>query len=72
VPEYRIYCVDDQNRIVSRHDAVVADDLAALEKAKELCEKYEVEVWERERFVTRVAKDGTASLKPVSGPRTTV
>lgn len=36
--EYHIYCVDDQNRVVSRHDPVVEDDLAALEKAREICE----------------------------------
>lgn len=69
MPEYHIYCVDDGNHIVSRHDVSVEDDLAALEKAKELCEKYEVEVWEQTRLVTRVATDGTASLEPPLGPR---
>jgi hypothetical protein len=69
MPKYHIYCVDDSNHIVSRHDAVVKDDLSAMEKAKTLCTKYEVEVWEQARFVTRLAKDGTASPKLPSGPR---
>lgn len=66
---YYLYCLDDLNHIISRHDVMADDDLAALDKAKELCGEYEVEVWQLSRFVTRVAKDGTASTKPAAGPR---
>jgi hypothetical protein len=42
----------------------------ALEKARELCGKYEVEVWQGTRIAARLAKDGTASRQPETGPRT--
>jgi hypothetical protein len=70
MPEYRIYCINGENRVVSRHDFDVRDDLTAFEKAMELCGTYEVEIWEGARLVTRLAKDGTASHQRVSGPRT--
>ncbi len=71
MPEYHIYCIDDLNHIRSRHEFDVRDDLAALDKASELCGEYEIEAWQGKRLVARLAKDGTASLQPVDGPRET-
>jgi hypothetical protein len=70
VPEYHAYCIDTNNRSVSRHHFEAADDLAALDKAREFCGVHEVETWQGTRLVVRLAKDGTASLQPDSGPRT--
>lgn len=59
--EYKFYCIGPDGHIVSRQDYAARDDLAALDRARELCGQYEIEVWEGARMVTRVAKDGTAS-----------
>jgi hypothetical protein len=68
--EYHFYCIDSKNHIRSRHNFQLADDLAALDKGKKICKDYEVEAWEGTRLVVRLAKDGSASLQPSSGPRT--
>jgi hypothetical protein len=68
--EYRIYCVDEKNRVVSRHDHVAPDDLSALDKARELCGEYEIEAWQGVRMVARLTNDGTASREPDSLART--
>jgi hypothetical protein len=70
VPDYHIYRIDETNHIIGRHDCIEPDDLAAIARAKELCGPHEVEVWQLARLVARLAKDGTASLQPDSGPRT--
>jgi hypothetical protein len=67
--EYHLYCIDHKNHIRSRHSFVLVDDLAALDAGKKLCGEYEIEAWEGTRLVARLAKDGTASLQPASGPR---
>ena len=61
---YKFYCVDDGGHIVKRHDVEAADDVAALERARELCGEFEIELWEGARFITHVAKDGNASKLP--------
>ena len=60
--EYKLYCIGSNGHIESRHDYRARDDLAALERARELCHEFEIEIWEGARVVTRVAKDGTASF----------
>jgi hypothetical protein len=69
MPEYHIYCIDDANRVVSRRNHDAPDDLAALEKGRELCGVREVEAWQRTRLVARLAKDRTASREPDTGSR---
>ena len=59
--EYKLYCIGDDGHIQKRHDYMAADDLAALDRARELCHEYEIEIWQGSRCITRVAKDGTAS-----------
>jgi hypothetical protein len=61
--EYRIYCVDENNHIVSRHECKLSDDLDALDKARELCGKFEVEIWAGARRVAQLSKDGAGSLR---------
>ena len=60
---YKIFSVDDSNRILARHYRSLQDDLSALEMASRFSAKTgcEVEVWEGQRFVARVRRDGTAS-----------
>jgi len=62
--DYKLYCIGVDGHVVKRYDFAGADDLAALDRVRELCEEFEIEVWERARFVARLAKDGTASREP--------
>lgn len=55
---YRLNCIDDRNKLVATHDIMLADDLAALGKANELCRDNAVEVWEGERRVFWMKKEG--------------
>ncbi|HUO91941.1 MAG TPA: hypothetical protein VMU22_03425 [Rhizomicrobium sp.] len=45
MPEYKIYCLDEGGRIVSRHDIQCSNDHEAFKKAHEFCAAYDVEVW---------------------------
>lgn len=60
---YKIFSVDDSNRIVGRHYRPLRDDISAFEVASRLSAKTgcDVEVWNGSRFVARVRHDGTAS-----------
>lgn len=62
--EYKLYCIGDDGQCVKSHDFMAADDLAALDRARELCHEYEIEIWQGTNFITRVAKNGTASTIP--------
>jgi len=55
---YRINCVDEHNKLVSAHDIMLADDLAALRKANEFCADSAVEVWDGERRVVWMKQGG--------------
>jgi hypothetical protein len=59
--EYKLYCMGNDGRIEKRHDIYANDDLDALDRARELCAEYEIEIWQGSQLLTRVAKDGTAS-----------
>ena len=61
---YKFYCMGDDGHIVKRQDVEAADDVAALEHAKEICAEYEIELWEGARFISHVNHDGTASQFP--------
>jgi hypothetical protein len=67
--DYKLYCIGEDGHIDKRHDYFAPDDLAALERAREICGPHEVEVWEGSRFVTRVKADGTASEVTPKGSR---
>ena len=66
--DYKLYVIGDDGHIVNRHDYPAKDDLGALQRAKELCAKNEIEVWEGARFIARVAVGGGASMVPTNGP----
>ena len=66
--EYRLYCIGNDGRVENRHDVYENDDLGALDRARALCHAYDVEIWQDDQLITRVAKDGTASWKLTSGP----
>ena len=65
---YKLFSVDDSNKIVARHYRALHDDLNALEMATRFSAKTgcEVEIWEGRRFVARVKHDGTASEQRTS------
>jgi len=69
MPNYYIYTIGADSHVLSRHDCDAPDDLSAVERAKELCNPHEVEVWQLGRLVARLAIDGTPSLRPDSAPR---
>ncbi len=58
MPEYRIYCIADDHRILKQRDCIEADDLDAIENGQRTCGLHEVEVWQRNRLVARLTRDG--------------
>jgi hypothetical protein len=69
--QYKIFRVDDANRILARHHPTLPDDLSALDLAATLAAKTgcEVEIWDEQRFVARVNRDGKASTQRTSPDR---
>ena len=61
--EYRLYCLDEKDHIVSARNFVAHDDLTALQEAEAVCQKNAVEVWQGRRRVARV-NIGNAPLEP--------
>ena len=59
--EYRLYRLNDRNRITSRADYEAADDRVALRVASEECGGSSWELWEHSR---RVAASGPATPRP--------
>ena len=66
MPEYHLYYIDQYDHILGRDDFDAADDRDAMTKALPYCDKYKVDVWERERLVGRVAKEAAVNLRPNS------
>lgn len=42
---YRFYLLDEGGRILHRESSYFATDGEALEKARELCESHDIEIW---------------------------
>ena len=59
--DYKLYCLDAWEHIVSTREVAAPDDLAALQEAEKDCAEYAVEVWQGARRVARV-KPGNAPL----------
>ena len=59
--EYRLYCLDEKDQIVSARNFLALDDLTALVEAEGACAKNAVELWQGARRVARV-KLGNAPL----------
>jgi hypothetical protein len=54
--EYSIYTITDEDRQFSQSCTVVhcADDVEAIETAAQWVDMHDVELWERNRFITRL------------------
>ena len=55
--EYRVYEIGDDGHIVKSTPLICTDDREAIEKARELAEGHVIEVWNGERFVTRLGPE---------------
>jgi len=52
--DYRAYILDDDGRIIGVHELNCADDDEAKEKAAQLLDGHDLEIWRRERRVARL------------------
>ena len=52
--EYRAYVLDDNGYIIGRHDFVCDGDQEAVESAKRVIDGHDIEIWERDRLVSRL------------------
>jgi hypothetical protein len=52
--DYRAYMLDDDDRIIGVHELDCADDAEAEQKAAQLLDGNDLEVWHRERRVARL------------------
>jgi hypothetical protein len=60
MPAFRIYTVGLDGHFVDAKDVECADDQEAIKKAQQAADGHDVELWERGRFITRLAaKPGT-------------
>jgi hypothetical protein len=51
--EYRVYLIDSDDRFYDVVPLICADDNEAMEKAKQLADGHDVELWQRDRKVAR-------------------
>jgi hypothetical protein len=51
--DYRVYVIDEGDRIVDRVDLDCADDNSAIEYAKQYINGKDVELWQRDRRIAR-------------------
>jgi hypothetical protein len=51
---YLFNLIDENGEIAGHEEILCADDLAALECARTLCETCSVEIWAGDRFVGRI------------------
>jgi hypothetical protein len=60
MPAFRIYTVGLDGHFIDAKDVECADDQEAIKKAQRAVDGHNVELWERGRFITRLAaKPGT-------------
>jgi hypothetical protein len=52
--DYRAYILDDEGRIIGVHELDCADDDEAKQKAAQLLDRQDLEVWQRARMVARL------------------
>jgi hypothetical protein len=57
MPNYRIYQIDKNDRVISRKEIVAPTDEAALEAAMQYLGDVDVEVWDHARKVGRLGKN---------------
>ena len=51
--EYRVYLIDSDDRFYDVVPLICADDHEAMEKAKQLADGHDVELWQRDRRIAR-------------------
>ena len=56
MPEYRAYFIDLDGHFHSSVALECADDIEAAEKAKQLVDSHDVELWQRDRKIARFEK----------------
>jgi hypothetical protein len=61
MPYYRLYALNDDNHVVRPYEHICDDDLAALERGRELAVEHTIEIWQEKRRVALVKK-GDAPL----------
>jgi hypothetical protein len=60
MPTFRIYTIGSHGHFMSGKDIECADDQEAIQKAQQAVEGHGIELWERGRFIARLAaKPGT-------------
>jgi hypothetical protein len=52
MPEYRAYIIGDDGHFFEAVPMVCADDVEAMEQAKRLANRNDVELWQRDRKIT--------------------
>ncbi|RZN30541.1 hypothetical protein CWO90_19920 [Bradyrhizobium sp. Leo121] len=57
--EYRIFVLGRDGRIMDRHEFLAPDDNAAQERAKQMVDGHDIELWERARKIAELrSKEG--------------
>jgi hypothetical protein len=51
--DYRVYVIGEDGHFIRSIDLVCADDDAAIAAAKQLIERYDLELWQRDRRIAR-------------------
>ena len=54
MPEYRLYCLNEQDRFTKSHEINASDDADALEKARAMKLEVDCELWSHDRLVTKL------------------
>ena len=62
MPAYRLYHVDGAGKILSAEWLQESDDEAAIEAARASSNGGACELWQQQRLVARIGRDGTTSL----------
>jgi len=65
MPTYRIYTVGRDGHFSGVIDIECADDQEAIQKAEQAVDGYDVELWQRGRFITGIFCDPTQRKLPI-------
>ena len=57
MPEYKLYCLDEVGRIAMWVNLNCEDDRDALNRARDFCGEYDVELWQGNRKLYVVGPD---------------
>lgn len=52
---YRVYVLGEDDHFINAIDLSCADDIAAIESAKQLIDGHDLELWQRDRRIARSA-----------------